>query len=712
MKTGIHIRILYTEAYENQIMVAEAPENNPYVDDPDTDFAPVAELTPEEAREQAEQLREALRYHDYRYYVAADPVIADRTYDALFSRLETLEDKFDLDREGSPTQRVGGEPLEELDAVEHVAPMRSLDNSGEAEDVRAFDDRVREDLADEGYDGPVEYLCEPKFDGLSVEVVYEDGVYQRAATRGDGQRGDDITEQVRTIPSVPQQLRGEYPDFLAVRGEVFMPREAFHAHNRERVERGEDPFANPRNAAAGTLRQLDPAVVADRPLDVFFFSILDASVTPAEHSDIYDRFPEWGLRVTDRVELVDDIADAIAYRDRALDEREALDYEIDGVVITLDDCEACDLLGHTARAPRWAFAYKFPARSGETTVRDVVVQVGRTGRLTPVAMLDPVDVGGVTVSRASLHNPDEIARLGVGVGDTVRVERAGDVIPDVVEVIEADSAGHYEFPDDCPACGTAVERDGPLAFCPAGLGCPPQLERAIEYYGSREALDVEGLGEQRVEQLIDAGLLEEPADLYELTVANLSELEGWGEQSAENLLAELDATTEPPLADFLTALGIPDVGDTTARELAQHFGTFETVRTTSESELREVPDVGPAVAASIRDFFESAETSAAIDALLAHVDPQAAEATGGDELAGETFVFTGALDRFTRSEAQDIVELHGGSATGSVSGNTDYLVVGDNPGQTKRDDADQEGVPILDESEFLALLAERGIDPE
>ena len=688
----------------------EVARNNPYVEDPDTEFAPAAQLSEDEASKQAEQLREAIRDHDYRYYVDADPVISDRTYDALFSRLETLEEEFDLDREDSPTQRIGGEPLEELETVEHVAPMRSLDNSGDADEVRAFDERVRDDLADAGYDGPVEYLCEPKFDGLSVEIVYEDGHYQRAATRGDGERGDDVTEQVRTIPSVPQRLRGEHPDFLAVRGEVFMPREAFQEHNRERIERGDEPFANPRNAAAGTLRQLDPSIVAERPLDVFFFDVLDAAVTLDETGDIYEWFPEWGLRVTDRVELVDDIEDAIAYRDELLDERERLDYEIDGAVITLNDREACDLLGHTARAPRWAFAYKFPARSGETTVRDIVVQVGRTGRLTPVALLDPVDVGGVTVSRASLHNPDEIARLGVGVGDAVRVERAGDVIPDVVEVLDSETTDHYEFPDECPACGTPVERDGPLAFCPAGFGCPPQLERAIEYYGSREALDIEGLGEERVEQLVDAGHLAEPADLYELTVEKLTELDGWGETSAENLLVELDATTEPPLADFLTALGIPEVGETTARELARHFGTFEDVRTASEAELQAVPDVGPTVAAAIREFFDAEETSAAIDSLLEHVDPQAAADTGGDELAGETFVFTGALDHFTRSEAQDIVESHGGSATSSVSGNTDYLVVGDSPGQTKREDAKAEGVPMLGEEEFLDVLSESGVD--
>jgi DNA ligase (NAD+) len=699
--------------------VEQAPEDNPYVRDPDTEFEPVESLSASEAREQAEQLREAVRYHDHRYYVQADPVVGDRTYDTLFTRLQDLEEAFDLDRENSPTRRVGGEPVEELETVEHVAPMRSLDQSVEAAEVRAFDERVREDLTEAGYDGPVEYLCEPKFDGLSLEVVYEDGVYERAATRGDGERGEDVTEQVRTIPSVPGRLRGEYPDFLAVRGEVYMPREAFQAYNRERVERDEEPFANPRNAAAGTLRQLDPSVVAERPLAVFFFGVLDTTAAFDTHAAVYDRLPEWGLRVTDRVERVDDIADALAYRDRLLAARDELDYEIDGTVITLNNRAACDLLGHTARAPRWAFAYKFPARSEQTTVRDIVVQVGRTGRLTPVALLDPVEVGGVTVSRASLHNPGEIERLGVAVGDEVRVERAGDVIPDVTAVVEQHTEGGFDFPDRCPVCETPVERDGPLAFCPAGLGCPAQREAAIEHYASRDALDIEGLGEERVEQLIDAGLVEEPADLYELSVFELTTLEGWGQRSAANLLAELDATREPPLPDFLVALGIPEVGPTTALALAREFGSFTALydpeadsgtALPDTERLQTVPDIGPTVATAIREFFESEQNRAAVDRLLEHVDPQQVADERGEGLAGETFVFTGALDAFTRSEAEELVERAGGSATGSVSGNTDYLVVGDSPGQRKREDAEEHGVETLSEPAFLDLLGERGIE--
>ena len=681
----------------------ETPEGNPYVEAPDTDFVPVDELSEQEAEEEADRLRAAVRYHDHRYYVLADPVIGDRTYDALFARLRELEDAFGLDSEGSPTRRVGGEPVDELETVDHVAPLLSVDQSGDAADVRAFDERVREEV------GEVDYFCEPKFDGLSVEVVYEGGVYERAATRGDGEVGDDVTAQVRTVPSVPERLRGDYPDRLAVRGEVYMPREAFQEYNRERVERGEEPFANPRNAAAGTLRQLDPGVVADRPLAVFFFSVLASTADFATSAGVYERLPSWGLRTTGRAALVDDIEGAIDYRDRLLAARDELDYEVDGVVIKVNDRDACDRLGTTSRAPRWAFAYKFPARGGETTVREVVVQVGRTGRLTPVALLDPVAVGGVQVSRASLHNPEEIRRLGVGVGDEVRVERAGDVIPDVVEVLDGGD-GHFEFPETCPACDSPVEREGPLAFCTGGLACPAQLERAVEYYASREALDIEGLGERAVEQLVAAGLVESLPDLYDLTVADLRGLEGWGETSAENLVQAVQATTEPPLAAFLTALGIPEVGDTTARALANAFGTFEAVRAASEAELQEVEDIGPTVASEVREFFVSEHNTAVIDGLLEHVDPQPTGAGGGEALAGETFVFTGALERFTRGEAQELVERHGGSATGSVSGNTDYLVAGESPGRRKQTDAEAEGVPQLDEAAFLDLLAERGID--
>jgi len=683
-------------------------DDNPYLRDPPTDFESVEELPEDAARAQAEQLREAIRHHDRRYYVDGDPVIADRTYDALFARLEALEDEFDLDAEDSPTRRVGGEPVESFDAVEHVAPMLSIDQSGDAEDVYEFDERVRGEV------GTVDYVCEPKFDGISIEVVYEEGRLVRAATRGDGREGDDVTENVRTIRSIPQRLAGDHPDFLAVRGEVFMPRDAFQAYNRERVERGDDPFANPRNATAGTIRQHDPSVVADRPLDCFFFEVLDSSDGWATRWAEDQALPEYGLKVNEYTERVDSIEDAVEYRDAMLDRRDDLNYEIDGVVIKVDDAEKREELRSTARHYRWAFAYKFPARTEVTTIREIAVQVGRTGRLTPVALLDPVDVGGVTVSRASLHNPDEIASLGVDIGDRVRIERAGDVIPQVAEVVEhgENDEVHFELPDTCPVCSSPVERDGPMAYCTGGLACDAQLRESVVYYGSDDGLDIEGLGERTVRQFLDAGLITgSVADLYEIDADELVELEGWGERSAEKLLAELEATKQPPLDDFLAALGIPHVGAATARQLAREFGSLDAVMDADAEELEDVPDVGPIVAEQIREFFDSEANRAVVADLRAHgVEPRDADVEGGDELEGLTFVFTGSLPNYTRSEAQELVEVHGGSATGSVSGNTDYLVAGENPGQTKLDDADAEDVSQLEgEEEFEDLLEERGV---
>ncbi|USZ67037.1 NAD-dependent DNA ligase LigA [Halorussus salilacus] len=704
-------------------MPAATPDENPYVEDPPTEFEPIERLSEAEADEQAELLREAIRYHDHRYYVESDPVIADRTYDALFTRLRDLEDAFDVETPDSPTRRVGGEPLDELGTVEHVAPMLSIDSSGDADDAREFARRMEREVGEH-----VEYVCEPKFDGLSVEVVYEDGEYVRAATRGDGHTGEDVTENVRTIGSVPHRLRGEYPDFLAVRGEVYMPEEAFREHNSERVERGEDPFANPRNAAAGSLRQLDPGVTAERPLDVFFFDVLEVRRTAGESSDESDdslaparefdthweqheTLPEWGLKVNDRSERTDDIEDAIAYRDRLMDERADLDYEIDGVVIKVNDLDACERLGTTERAYRWAFAYKFPARAEVTTITDIVVQVGRTGRLTPVALLEPVDVGGVTVSRASLHNPEEIAEMDVNVGDEVRVERAGDVIPYVAEVVEKHAEGHYEFPDRCPVCDSPVEFDGPIAYCTGGLACDAQLRRAVEYYASDDGLDIEGLGGERVDQLIEAGLVTDSlADLYDLPGREdeLADLDGWGETSAQNLLNELEASKRPRLREFLSAIGIPKVGPATAADLAREFGSVDAIRTADREQLEAVEGVGPKVAAQIAEFFDSEQNEQVIDDLLDAVGPLETpeEDETGDELAGLTFVFTGALDGYTRDEAQELVERHGGNATSSVSGNTDYLVVGEGAGQTKLDDAEEHGVETLDEKAFEALLAE------
>ena len=698
--------------------MSRVDESNPYLHDPPTEFEPVESLSREAAERQTEQLRAAIREHDHRYYIAADPVIADRIYDLLFSRLEELEAAFDLVERDSPTQRVGGEPVDELQTVEHTAPMLSIDQSGEAEDVREFDARVRRELRDEGFAvDSVGYVCEPKFDGISLEAVYEAGRLQRAATRGDGRQGDDVTAQARRIRSIPQRLRGDYPDTLAVRGEVFMPKDGFRALNAARVERGDDPFANPRNATAGTIRQLDPSVVADRPLDCFFYGIMaynDADhKRPATQWAELQAFGEWGFNVDDRAERLSDIEAAIDYRDELLADREDLNYEIDGVVIKVDDIDAADALGNTARETRSAFAYKFPARTEVTTITDIVVQVGRTGRLTPVALLEPVQVGGVTVSRATLHNPGEIESLGVDVGDTVRVLRAGDVIPYIEEVVEDNSDSVFDFPETCPVCGSPVERDGPLAFCPGGLACESQLERAIEHYVSRSGLDIEGLGPERIAQLREAGLVDSLADLYRLDTDDLAELEGWGEKSAQKLVDEIEAARKPPLDTFVTALSIPEVGGSTATELAAAFGSLDSLIHAEPEELEAVDDVGPIVAEKIRDFFETPENRAALDELLTAgdggVQPQPVDTDdAADELDGLTFVFTGSLST-SRSDAQDLVEAHGANATGSVSGNTDFLVIGENPGQRKQDDAEANDVEVLDEAAFANFLQRDGI---
>lgn len=723
-------------------------EETAFHKNPDTTFEPAASLSEAVAREQANELRDAIQYHDRRYYVENDPKIADRTYDALFSRLSTLEDEFDLHDNTSPTARVGGDVLDELETVEHVAPMRSIDSGNTPEAVHDFitratdgfssepstttadvepSERPREDgagsatlstFADtEGDDGSVQqhsgdewvFVCEPKFDGLSVEVVYEEGIYRRAATRGNGEEGDDVTENVRTVPSVPQKLHGEYPDYLVVRGEIYMPRDDFQEHNAERVEQGDDPFANPRNAAAGTLRQLDTSVTAERPLACFFFDVLDSSHEFTTRTGMYNLLREWGLRVTNRIKTVTGAESAVTYRNDLLNDREELPYEVDGAVIKANNIQASKTLGATSHAPRWAFAYKLPARNEETTIHGITVQIGRTGRATPVAMLDPVDVGGVTVSRASLHNPDQIAELGVRPGDTVTVERAGDVIPHVNEVVEHGKGDKFVFPDCCPECGSAIEHDGPLAYCTGGLSCPSQLSGALSHYVSRAGLDIDGLGDEKVEQLIELAVIESIPDLYRLRVVDLAGLEGWGERSAEKLCRELEDAKTPELSDFLVALGIPEVGPTTATNLSLSFGSLEGIINATEDDLREVEDIGPRVATEIWQFFESEENQETItqlrDAGVKPVGPDPTET--GDGLADLTFVFTGTLSDMTRDEAQQLVEQHGANSTGSVSGNTDYLVAGKNPGQSKQSDADAEGVPVLTEQDFYTTLDKR-----
>ncbi len=682
-------------------MAVEAPADNPYIRDPPTGFAPVEELSEDEAHDQIADLREAIRYHDHRYYVANDPVIADRAYDRLFDRLETLEHAFDAVDPTSPTQRVAPSPVDEFDEVEHVALMLSLDASDDADAVREFDRRVREEV------GPVSYVLEPKFDGVAIELVYENGHLQRAVTRGDGEAGDDVTENVRTIRSIPDRLFDEPPAFLAVRGEIYMPKDGFQDHNEHRIQEGLEPFANPRNAAAGTLRQLDPGVVANRPLDCFVFDVLDASDPWESRWREHEALETFGLRVPDRVERVDDIEDAIAYRDRLMAARDALNYEIDGVVIKVNDRDQRETLGHTARATRGAFAYKFPARTTETTVSRITVQVGRTGRVTPLALLEPVDVGGVTVSRASLHNFEEVRKKNVNEGDVVHIQRAGDVIPYVAEVVEKRSDGPFEAPDRCPICDAAIAFDGPLAYCTGGRDCPAQLRESVIYFAGDNGLDIEGIGDESVRQFMDAGLIEDDiADLFAISERDLRSLEGWGRRSARKVIDEIERAKEPDLDTFIAALGIPEVGPTIARQVARALGTLEEVASADRDTLETVDEVGPSVAASIVEWFADERNEALLDDLASHgVEPQPFTAATGDRLEGVTIVITGSLPTLTRDRARELVERDGGRVTASVSGNTDYLVVGDNPGERKVSDAERHGVESISGDAFEDWLA-------
>ena len=675
----------------------EKPDENPYVEPPvQTGFDEPDTISEDEAHEQVQTLREAIEYHDYRYYVENDPVVADKTYDALYDRLGTLEDAFGLEDENSPTNRVGGEPLDELETREHAVEMLSLDSSEAVEEVRDFGARVREVCGD------VEYHVEPKFDGLSVELVYGDGELEAAVTRGDGAVGEDVTENIRTVGSVPLRLQGA-PEELVVRGEILIPKSGFQEMNRRRVERGEEPFANPRNAAAGTVRQLDPSVVAERPLEVYVYDVLRTSAEVGSQTEAVSLVESLGFLVDEDSTLVEDIEGFVEYREGMIERREKLDYEVDGVVAKVNDFEAREELGETSAHPRWAFAYKFPAKTDVTRVTDVVVQVGRTGKLTPVALLEPVDVDGVIISRASLHNQKQARKLGVTEGARVEVERAGDVIPQVKEVVEGGGDG-FTMPDSCPVCGSDVVREDEHHYCTGGLACPAQLRARLEHFASRDAMDIEGIGEEVAALLVDGGLVSDLPELYELKVDDLRALEGFGERSAQKLIEEIEDSKDVDLVSFLTALGVRHVGRERARKLADAFGLDE-LRGAGKDELRRVEDVGEEVAESVAGFF-CGRGGDVVDELLGHgVEPHREET--GEEFEGTKVVFTGSIEGYTRRELTDLLEKHGADVTSSVSGETDYLVVGDGPGERKVEDAREHGVERLDEEGFREEFLDR-----
>jgi len=666
-----------------------------------------------DAERRINALRDKINRHNYLYYVLDASEIADSDYDRLLRELQALEQQFpELVTRDSPTQRVGATPLAEFGEVRHEAPMLSLDNAFDEQQVRDFDRRVHERLSTKDQ---LEYAAEPKLDGLAVSLVYEHGVLARGATRGDGTVGEDVTQNVRTIPSVPLRLTGKgFPSLLEARGEIFMPRKGFEKLNARAARKNEKVFTNPRNAAAGSLRQLDARITASRPLEFFAYAWgqVRGGKLPESHSDVLACFRDWGLRTNPENRVVHGVDGCLQFYRQMVAKRERLPYQIDGVVYKIERLELQRELGFVARAPRWALAHKFPAEEAMTVLRAVEFQVGRTGALTPVARLEPVFVGGATVSNATLHNMDEVERKDVRVGDTVIVRRAGDVIPEVVSVVltqRPKRTRRVHLPRTCPVCGSEVLRlEGEaVARCSGGLFCAAQRKELIRHFASRRALDIEGLGEKLVEQLVDAGLVRTPADIFWLTAPQLADLERMGEKSAENLVQAIEHARHTTLARFLYALGIREVGEATAEALARHFGTLEVLMSADEAALLLVPDVGPVVAAAIAAFFREPHNRQVIGALRkAGVEwPEHAGAprTGSGPLSGKTFVLTGTLANMTRDDAKAGIQALGGKVSGGVSKKTNYLVVGVEPG-SKLVEAQKLGIALLDEQAFKRLL--------
>jgi DNA ligase (NAD+) len=650
-------------------------------------------LERKDAQERLEERREQVRYHDHLYYVRDSPEVSDEAYDRLFRELKRLEERFpDLVTPDSPTQRVGGEPLDSFSTIEHAAPMLSLDSDPSPEAVERFDERVRKAV---GSETRIEYVLEPKLDGASVELVYEDGLLTRAATRGDGVRGEGIIDNVKTIAAVPLRLRdGErpIPPFLSLRGEVIMQQSAFEKLNERLMQ-----------------------ITASRPLDIYLYDILAAAGFEAESQwEVLAALRDWGLRVNDLPRLVDSVEQILAYHHDLVARRDDIGYEIDGVVIKLNDLAAREQMGSTSHHPRWAFAFKFEPRKEITRVAKILASVGRTGVVTPVAMLRPVEIGGVTVSRATLHNREEVARKDIREGDTVRVQRAGDVIPQVVERLPQPGrkrGPEFRMPKRCPSCGTKLIERGPFTVCPNSFDCPAQLAGRLIHLGSRNALDIEGLGEETARLLVEKKLVEHLPDLFDLEPEQLVELEGFAQKSAENLVAGIEKASHAELHRFLFGLGIPEVGVTVARSIARHFRSVEALRLASEEALQEVDGVGPKMAEQIVGFFQEPRNNKILDELLKDrveiIEPE--EEIGAGDLAGLKFVLTGGLERFSRGEAKELLESLGAKVTSSVSAKTDYVVAGTDPG-SKYDKAQKLGVTTLDEPGFLGLLAEKGVD--
>jgi len=669
---------------------------------------------PEDAAEKrVAELRSQLEQHNRLYYLQDAPAISDAEYDALFRELQSLEERYPaLVTPDSPTQRVGGAALDKFSSVTHRLPMLSLENATNAAEIRDFDLRVKKNLGGAPA-GEIAYVCEPKMDGLAVELVYRDGLLTVASTRGDGTTGEDVTENIRTIRSLPLRLSGAgIPQLLEVRGEVFLSLDAFRRINAEKEENGEAPFANPRNAAAGSLRQLDPRITARRPLSIYCYApgVMEGAEIASQQA-FFVALAAWGLPVNPLVRAVEGIEAAVEFYEEMQQQRESLPYEIDGTVIKVDSFALQRELGEKSRSPRWAMACKFPPRQALTVVEDILHSVGRTGVITPVAQLSPVEISGVTVSRATLHNWDEIAAKDIRIGDTVIVERAGDVIPAVVRVVPerrvADAPPSLP-PERCPECGSEVVRiaDEVAVRC-MGLACPPQIRESIMHFASRNAMDIEGLGDKFVEQLHTLGLVQSVADLYRLTRDDFMRFERMGDKLASNLLSAIGNSKKRDLGRFIFALGIRHVGERTAKSLAQAFGSLENLEHATFDELVSIRDIGATVAQSIVTFFGNQENIAVIRRMLeAGVAPAVELKQVGGRFTGKTFVFTGALSRFTREEAQRLVEAEGGAAVGSVSKKTGFVVAGSDAG-SKLAKARELGVTVLSEDEFLELLEQK-----
>jgi DNA ligase (NAD+) len=668
-------------------------------------------MTKPEAEIKIAQLRDEIKYHNRKYYIEFQPVISDSEYDRMMDELIALERRFpEFLTPDSPSQRVGGAPIKEFRQVRHKSPMLSLDNTYNKEDLGEFDNRVRRLIPGEAFD----YMVELKIDGVAASLRYEDGVLVTAATRGDGFVGDDITHNARTIRSIPLTVP-DIPDELAgrgfeVRGEIYLPLKSFLRMNEERKENGEEPFANPRNAAGGSLKQLDPKVTAKRGLDMFVYMLIpdgDENLFGTQEKS-FEALGKMGFKVNENARVRRDIGEVMDYCNFWEDKRDSLDYEIDGMVVKVNPLRLRDELGATSKSPRWAISYKFPAKQATTTVREIEASVGRTGVITPVAIFDPVPLGGVTISRAALYNADELERLGINVGDKVLIERGGEVIPKVVKVVEKHSEGAFKLPANCPACGgDTVREEGEAATRCINVACPIQLQKNIEHFASRGAMDIEGLGPQIVTLLIDNGLIKDFADLYSMNLLNLVPLERMGAKSAENLVNAIEKSKTQPLSRLLNAVSVRHVGTRSAEILARHFGSVDALKNASVDELKAIHEIGPVMAQSIHDFFHEEENLAVLDKLEkagVRMEEEERKAPSAPQIfAGKTFVFTGALS-MPRPEAEALVKVRGGKASGSVSKKTDFVVAGEEAG-SKLDKARELGVRIITEEEFRGMIS-------